>query len=101
MPSQQHILQTPGTLSFSNMPIFSHYPVGIPDISWQLSIPSLVFSIVTPLFVIARLASRRSFAGKIGADDWTIVGAVILSETVCIQMIIGKFVRCATPKGTR
>jgi hypothetical protein len=70
------------------MPLFSHYG-DIPDISDRLAIPSLVFAIVTPLVVIARLASRQSLAKHIGADDWTILASLILAETVLIQMIIG------------
>jgi len=71
------------------MPIFSHYG-DIPDISARLSIPSLVFAIVTPLVVTARLAARQSFAGRIGADDWAILASLVFAETVSVMMIIGE-----------
>ena len=53
------------------MPLFSHYG-DIPDISQRLSYPSLVFAIVTPIVVLARLSTRR-VSGKVGADDWVIL----------------------------
>ncbi|KAK2774617.1 hypothetical protein FQN53_003551 [Emmonsiellopsis sp. PD_33] len=58
------------------MPLFSHYG-DVPDISYQLSYPSLVLSIVTPLFVAARFVGRLYFSGRIGPDDWAILAALI------------------------
>ncbi|PGG99037.1 hypothetical protein GX51_06453 [Blastomyces parvus] len=60
----------------------------VPDISAHLVYPSLVFSIVTPLFVIARFVSRRILTTNIGADDWVILTSSVFAETVSIQMII-------------
>ncbi|KAK2797342.1 hypothetical protein FQN50_009237 [Emmonsiellopsis sp. PD_5] len=69
------------------MPLFSHYG-DVPDISHQLSYPSLVLSIVTPLFVAARFVGRLYFSGRIGPDDWAILAALAFAEVVSIQMII-------------
>jgi hypothetical protein len=54
------------------MVLFSDYG-DLPDISYQLSYPSLFFAIFTPLVIIARFAARKSFSGKLGADDWVIL----------------------------
>ncbi|KAH1544943.1 hypothetical protein KXV92_003685 [Aspergillus fumigatus] len=69
------------------MPLFSDYG-DHPDSSARLSYPSLVFAIVTPLVVIARLLGRRFLSGRVGADDWTILVSCAFAETVSIQMII-------------
>lgn len=69
------------------MPIFSHYEP-LADISTRLSIPALVFSVVTPLVVICRFIARSIHGGKLGADDWTILASVVFALTVNIQMII-------------
>ena len=69
------------------MPIFSHYP-GLADISTHLSIPALVFSIVTPLVVLARFIARCTHGNHLGADDWTILASLVFGETVSICMII-------------
>ncbi|RHZ62446.1 putative plasma membrane protein Pth11-like [Aspergillus thermomutatus] len=69
------------------MPLFSHYG-DHPDSSARLSYPSLVFAIVTPLVVIARLLGRRFLSGRVGADDWTILVSCAFAVTVSIQMII-------------
>ncbi|KXL44239.1 MAG: hypothetical protein FE78DRAFT_120685, partial [Acidomyces sp. 'richmondensis'] len=69
------------------MPIFSDYG-NIPDISSRLSIPSLVFSIVTPLVVLARCITRATYSNQLGQDDWTIIASLIFAEVICIQMII-------------
>lgn len=71
------------------MPLFSDYG-DHPDSSARLSYPSLVFAIVTPLVVIARLLGRRFLSGRVGADDWTILVSCAFAETVSIQMIIGQ-----------
>lgn len=60
----------------SAMPLFSHYG-DLPDSSAALSYTSLVFAIVTPIVVIARLLSRRFLSGRIGADDWTILASCV------------------------
>lgn len=69
------------------MPIFSNYEP-LADISARLSIPSLVFSILTPLFVICRLLARSIRGGRLGADDWTVLASLVFTQTVNIQMII-------------
>ena len=69
------------------MPLFSHYE-GIDDISSRLSLPALVFSIVTPLIVLARIISRCTHGNHTGADDWTIIAALCFAETVSVLMII-------------
>ncbi|EAW13620.1 putative plasma membrane protein Pth11-like [Aspergillus clavatus NRRL 1] len=69
------------------MPLFSHYG-NLPDSSAQLSIPSLVFAIATPIVVIARLLGRRFLSGRVGSDDWTILVSCGFAEIVSIQMII-------------
>ncbi|KAI1912743.1 hypothetical protein LOZ61_003181 [Ophidiomyces ophidiicola] len=69
------------------MPLFSHYG-DVDDISNRLAVPALVFSIVTPLFVIARFWSRRTFAKSIDPDDWVILASWVFAEAVCIQMMI-------------
>lgn len=68
------------------MPLFSHYG-DIPDCSSKLSHPSLVFAVVTPLVVLGRFLSRRG-SGKIGGDDWVVLGACAVAETVSVQMIV-------------
>src|ERR1700761_1967530 len=69
------------------MPVFSHYD-GLADISTHLSLPALVFSIVTPLVVLARFIARCTHGNHVGADDWTILAALCFAETVSVQMII-------------
>ncbi|KAI9926674.1 hypothetical protein ASPWEDRAFT_722856 [Aspergillus wentii DTO 134E9] len=69
------------------MPLFSHYG-DLPDNSSALSSPALVFAIITPIVVFARLLSRQFLSGHIGADDWTILASCVFAETVSIQMII-------------
>ncbi|EFR04129.1 integral membrane protein [Nannizzia gypsea CBS 118893] len=69
------------------MPVFSHYG-DVEDISDRLAIPALVFSIITPLFVIARVATRRYYSKSLGPDDWTILASLVFAETISIQMII-------------
>ena len=70
-----------------NMPLVSDYEP-LADISDRLVIPSLVFSIITPIIVIARFLSRRLHGNQVGPDDWTIVASMIFAQTVNIQMII-------------
>lgn len=60
------------------MPLFSHYG-DVADISDRLAIPALVFAILTPLFIVARLWSRRVFAKHIGADDWVILASWVVN----------------------
>jgi hypothetical protein len=69
------------------MPLLSHYD-GLDDISSRLSTPALVFSIVTPLVVLARFIARCTHGNHLGADDWTILGALCFAETVSVLMII-------------
>lgn len=69
------------------MPIFSHYD-GLEDISSRLSLPALVFSIITPLVVLARFITRCTHGNQLGADDWTILAALCFAQTVNVQMII-------------
>lgn len=66
------------------MPLFSHYG-DLPDSSARLSYPSLVFAIVTPLVVIARLLGRRFLSGRVGADDWTILVSCVSIHPLCDQ----------------
>lgn len=49
----------------------------VPDISARLVYPSLIFSIITPLFVIARFVSRKVLTKTIGADDWVILVSLV------------------------
>lgn len=97
------------------MPLFSHYG-DLPDSSAALTIPSLVFAIVTPIIVVLRLGSRHYLSGRTGPDDWTIVMSCVCSrslrfvveantcslqvfaETVNIQMIIGSPVSAAVKR---
>lgn len=58
------------------MPLFSHYG-DVPDISDQLALPALGFAIITPLFVIARVVTRLKSMGKLGLDDWAIIGSMV------------------------
>ena len=58
------------------MPLFSHYG-NVPDISYKVSCPALIFSIVTPIFVIVRFISRHVFTRSIGPDDWVILASVV------------------------
>lgn len=58
------------------MPLLSHYG-NLQDSSSALTIPSLVFAIVTPVVVILRLASRQFLSGRIGPDDWTIIASCV------------------------
>ncbi|KAM5435473.1 hypothetical protein McanMca71_005251 [Microsporum canis] len=69
------------------MPLFSHYG-DVEDISDRLAIPALLFSIVTPLFIIARIATRRYYSKKLGPDDWAILASLVFAETISIQMVI-------------
>ncbi|KEF57064.1 uncharacterized protein A1O9_07254 [Exophiala aquamarina CBS 119918] len=69
------------------MPLFSNYP-GLDDISSQLSIPALVFSITTPLIVLARFVARLTNQNHAGPDDWTVLASLMFAETVSVQMIL-------------
>jgi hypothetical protein len=69
------------------MPIFSDYEP-LDDISAYLSIPALIFSIVTPLVVISRFFARSIHGGEVGADDWTILASLVFTETVNVLMIV-------------
>ncbi|PLB50436.1 hypothetical protein P170DRAFT_381115, partial [Aspergillus steynii IBT 23096] len=69
------------------MPLFSHYG-DIPDNSAALSLPSLVFVILTPIVVATRLLGRQYLSGQIGPDDWIILTSCVFAETVSIQMIV-------------
>ena len=69
------------------MPLVSDYG-RLDDISDRLAIPSLIFTIVTPIVVFARLLSRRLHGNQVGPDDWTILASLLFAETVNIQMII-------------
>ena len=59
-----------------------------PDRSSSLACPSLVFTVVTPLVVLARFLSRR-VTGKIGVDDW-----VILVSCVCLSAFLSPLCVC-------
>ena len=69
------------------MPLVSDYGQ-LDDISDRLAIPSLIFTIVTPIVVFARLLTRRLHDNQVGPDDWTILASLLFAETVNIQMII-------------
>ncbi|KAJ9617141.1 hypothetical protein H2200_000862 [Cladophialophora chaetospira] len=69
------------------MPLFSHYE-GLDDISGRLSLPALVFSLITPLVVLARFIARFTHGNHVGADDWTILVSCCFAETVSVLMII-------------
>lgn len=69
------------------MPLFSHYG-DVEDISDRLAIPALLFSIVTPLFIIARIATRRYYSKKLGPDDWAILASLVYMRTSLIWHII-------------
>lgn len=69
------------------MPLFSNYP-GLGDISSQLSIPALVFSVTTPLIVLARFIARFTNRNHAGPDDWTILASLLFAETVSVQMML-------------
>ena len=59
------------------MPLVSDYE-GVPDISDRVVYPALVFSIITPMFVVARLVSRHAFTDRIGPDDWVILASMVI-----------------------
>ncbi len=69
------------------MPIFSHY-APLADISAQLSVPSLVFSIVTPTVVLCRFVARTMHSDELGVDDWTILASLVFTQTVNVMMIV-------------
>lgn len=49
----------------------------VDDISARILLPSLVFSIITPLFVIARFVSQKAYIKRIAADDWVILASLV------------------------
>jgi hypothetical protein len=49
----------------------------VEDISYRLVYPALAFSIVTPLFIIARFWSRKALTKSVGADDWVILASFV------------------------
>jgi hypothetical protein len=57
------------------MGLFVDY--GVEDISSKLVIPSLVFSIITPLFIIGRFVTRWVYMRSFGPDDWAILGSCV------------------------
>jgi hypothetical protein len=69
------------------MPLFSDYG-DIPDISARLSVPALVFSLLTPLVVLGRCIFRGASAKNLGADDYTIVLSLLFVEIINVQMIV-------------
>ena len=69
------------------MPLFSTYN-GLHDISSRLTLPALVFSIVTPLVVLFRFIARCTHGNHLGADDWVILASFCFAEAVSVLMII-------------
>jgi hypothetical protein len=57
------------------MGLFVDY--GVEDISPKLVIPSLAFSLITPLFIIARFVTRWVYMRSFGPDDWAILGSCV------------------------
>lgn len=51
--------------------------------------PAILFSILTPLVVIARFYSRLRFTNSLGADDWTILGSLVFSMLVSVLLLAG------------
>ncbi|PGH11327.1 hypothetical protein AJ79_04943 [Helicocarpus griseus UAMH5409] len=58
------------------------------DFYGHLSIPSIIFCVVTPIFVALRVASRLHIARRLGSDDWTIIASSVFSVAVSIVMIV-------------
>jgi hypothetical protein len=58
------------------MGLFADYG-DVEDISYRLVYPALVFSIVTPVFIIARFWSRKVLTKSVGADDWVILASFV------------------------
>ena len=54
----------------------------------ELIIPSLVFSVLTPIFVIARCGINRARAGRSPLDDYLLFAAAVLGEVGSIIMIM-------------
>ncbi|PNS19375.1 hypothetical protein CAC42_2552 [Sphaceloma murrayae] len=69
------------------MPFLSNYG-DVPDKSERLSIPSLVFCILTFAVVTARLYTRASQRIYLQADDWIIVIATLCAEALGVLMIL-------------
>jgi len=49
----------------------------IADISYRLSIPSVVFAIVSPTVVALRIIGRMRITSQLGADDYAIMVSVV------------------------
>ncbi|KAK2739487.1 hypothetical protein FQN55_009452 [Onygenales sp. PD_40] len=60
----------------------------IPDISGRLMYPSIIFTVVTPISVGLRIASRLHFTRRLGRDDWTIILSCIFSIILSAMMIV-------------
>ncbi|KAF4553810.1 AAA lid domain-containing protein [Elsinoe fawcettii] len=69
------------------MAIFSDYG-NVPDKSERLSIPSLVFLVITFVIVSARLYTRFCQGRFLLADDWIIVIATLCAEALGVLMIL-------------
>ncbi|TKX22096.1 hypothetical protein C1H76_5729 [Elsinoe australis] len=69
------------------MPFLSDYG-NVPDKSERLSIPSLLFCIVTFLVVTARIYTRANQRLQIQADDWIIIVATLCAEALGVLMLL-------------
>ncbi|KAI1499600.1 integral membrane protein [Biscogniauxia marginata] len=50
--------------------------------AYQIRVPCIVFLVVTPLFLGARISSRLKSRSGLGWDDWTIIISWIFAQTV-------------------
>ncbi|KAK4499080.1 hypothetical protein PRZ48_009592 [Zasmidium cellare] len=69
------------------MGILSNY-APLDDTSDRVAIPSLIFTILTPLFVLARCMTGRIQSGKLWTDDYLIIAAASLTFPGNILMIV-------------
>ncbi|KAF2161923.1 hypothetical protein M409DRAFT_27649 [Zasmidium cellare ATCC 36951] len=59
------------------------------DISNRIAIPSIIFAILTPLFVLARCVCGRIQTGRLWTDDYLLIAAATLAFPGTVLMIRG------------
>lgn len=70
------------------MGIFTSY-APLDDISDQLALPSLIFVILTPIFVITRCISNKTRTGNLWLDDYLLLVACLIAVPGTVLMIVG------------
>lgn len=60
------------------------------DSSHLVYIPAGVFVVICPLMVVLRVWARLRRGGKMGADDWTAIAALVFTLLLSGFLVAGK-----------